>query len=177
MPSSESNAIYVNCGTILAVLASPKATHVSRTAHRLCVLRACKIQARLSYQPDVNLCTISQTRQLPTSKDRKIARQCNRPGCKKRQPKGEYFLEKLIGRRLTEERSLTGSNEHDWLVQWLGYPVSEATWQSEATLGDVTALVAKFREDAMAEGTSTDTDEQILLKDAVKGRPVGGWQE
>lgn len=128
----------------------------------------------LSYPPVANLC-IRQTRQLPTSKPGNIERQCYRPGCRKRQRKNEYVLQRFIGRRLVGERSLTGSNEHDWLVQWLDYPVSEATWESEATLGDVTMLVAKFQEDAMAEGTPTDTDEKVLLKDAVNGRGAGKW--
>ncbi|KZP15319.1 hypothetical protein FIBSPDRAFT_750505, partial [Athelia psychrophila] len=116
-----------------------------------------------------------QSHQLSASRTRQIRRPCYRPGCKKRQRKDEFFLERLIGRRLVEETSLTEPGEHDWLVQWLGYPVSKATWERERSLGDVTTLVAKFQEDAMEEGTSADTDEQVLLKVAVNGRPTGGW--
>lgn len=81
-------------------------------------------------------------------------------------------MEKLIGRRLSSEQP---SREHDWLVRWHGYSVTNATWESEKTLGDITGLMARFQEAAMTEGMSTDTDEQILLKEAIKGRPKGGW--
>lgn len=101
---------------------------------------------------------------------------CCRPDCILPRGEDEYVIEKAIGRRLAQSRSIGTSNKYDWLVKWEGYDIGEATWQPEDTLGDITALVARFQEDAMIEGMPTDTDDQILLEDAVNDRPEGGWK-
>ncbi|KAF7983499.1 hypothetical protein HWV62_21822 [Athelia sp. TMB] len=102
-------------------------------------------------------------------------RDCYRPGCKKRKLKDEFFVERLIGRRLIRGRPLNGHNEYQWLVQWHGYPISQATWQLEKTINDVNALISRFQEDAMEEGLPTDTNEEILLSAAAYNQPQGGW--
>lgn len=102
-------------------------------------------------------------------------RDCFRPGCKKRKLKDEFFVERLIGRRLIGGRPVNGHNEYRWLVQWNGYPISQATWQLEKTINDVSALISRFQEDAMGEGLPTDTNEEILLSAAAYNQPQGGW--
>lgn len=102
-------------------------------------------------------------------------RDCCRPGCRKRKLKDEYYGERLIGKKLVGGRPIKGSNEYIWLVKWSGYPISQATWQLEKTLGDVTSLISRFQEDAGEEGLATDTNGEILLNDAVYNQPTAGW--
>lgn len=51
------------------------------------------------------------------------------------------------------------------------YPINGATWSFEQDMGDCTRLLSRFHEDCIAEGLETDTDQPILLDEAVNG----GW--
>mgnify|MGYP006190047963 FL=1 len=46
----------------------------------------------------------------------------DKPDDIKRESDGEYYVEKVIKMRLKEGRE-------EFLVKWIGYPLSEATWE------------------------------------------------
>jgi hypothetical protein len=48
-----------------------------------------------------------------------------------------------------------------------------AEWCPEENMGDYAKLVLRFNEDAASEGLDIDTDQLILLDEAVEG----GWTE
>jgi hypothetical protein len=48
-----------------------------------------------------------------------------------------------------------------------------ADWCPEENMGDCAKLVMRFNEDTAAEGLDDNTDQLILLQEAVKG----GWAE
>lgn len=98
-------------------------------------------------------------------------------------------MERIIGRKPT-----TGSDtDFLWLIKWDGYvscffaivltispfmwmcsyPVTMAEWCPKENMGDCAKLVLKFNEGVTAEGLKIDTDQLILLEEAVKG----GWYE
>ena len=53
------------------------------------------------------------------------------------------------------------------------YPITMASWCPEENMGDCGKLVLKFNEDVAAEGLDIDTDQLILLEEAI----AGGWSE
>jgi hypothetical protein len=53
------------------------------------------------------------------------------------------------------------------------YPITMAEWCPEENMGDYAKLVLRFNEDAASEGLDIDTDQLILLDEAVEG----GWTE
>lgn len=48
-----------------------------------------------------------------------------------------------------------------------------AEWCPEKNMGDCAKLVLRFNEDVASEGLDVDTDQLILLEEAVEG----GWTE
>ena len=50
----------------------------------------------------------------------------------------EYEVEAVIGERQHRGRK-------QYLVRWLGYDVSEATWESEANLGNAKDAIAEYQ--------------------------------
>ncbi|KII87569.1 hypothetical protein PLICRDRAFT_639769 [Plicaturopsis crispa FD-325 SS-3] len=82
----------------------------------------------------------------------------------------EFVVERLVGRR---ERKEEGRKGFLWLIQWEGYPISQATWTPEEHMGYFAKLQEDFYEAAAAEGLDVDDDTQtLLLQDATDG----GWQ-
>jgi hypothetical protein len=48
-----------------------------------------------------------------------------------------------------------------------------ADWLPEVDIGDCAKLVSKFNDDVAAEGLDGDTDQLVLLQEAIEG----GWEE
>jgi hypothetical protein len=48
-----------------------------------------------------------------------------------------------------------------------------AEWCPEENMGDCTKLISQFNEDMASEGLDIDTDQLVLLDEAI----VGGWAE
>ena len=49
----------------------------------------------------------------------------------------EYEVEDIVGSRLHR-------NKTEYLVKWVGYPMSECTWEPESNLTNAPEIVARF---------------------------------
>ena len=55
----------------------------------------------------------------------------------------EYEVEEIIGKREVK----IGRTKHiEYLVKWLGYPITEATWQAAGQLENAAQAVSEFEE-------------------------------
>ncbi|KAL0960020.1 hypothetical protein HGRIS_011669 [Hohenbuehelia grisea] len=79
----------------------------------------------------------------------------------------EFFVDCIIGRRNRADVP----DEYIWLVKWLGYPVSEATWELEDSMADPDKLIAEFYHTARRENQETSPRAPIMLSEATNG----GW--
>ncbi|KZT65315.1 hypothetical protein DAEQUDRAFT_768977 [Daedalea quercina L-15889] len=100
------------------------------------------------------------------------AAQCARPDC----PSGEenqYFVERIIGRRPSQTVSGSrGMPKFVWLVRWLGWEVTHATWEFPENLGEHSQLIAEFEVAADLEGKDlSDLHVPVLLNEASSA----GW--
>lgn len=95
---------------------------------------------------------------------------CCRPDCQNQVAPGEYFVAGIAGRKLRYD--VDGSIKVLYLVKWDGYPIYEATWESEDTLPDPDNLVKAFKEACSREKLPLDTPEPVLLSEAQEWKTV-----
>jgi hypothetical protein len=61
---------------------------------------------------------------------------------------GEYVVESIIGKRSTKYG-------REYLIKWLGYPESEATWEPTKHLQNVLSMVTKYNKEYNKEHSSS----------------------
>ncbi|XP_006463336.1 hypothetical protein AGABI2DRAFT_225041 [Agaricus bisporus var. bisporus H97] len=97
---------------------------------------------------------------------------CARPDCTyKKSSSDEFWVKRIVGRKTKVEG---GSGRVEvYLVEWEGYPLGEATWQEDDTMGNPAELIADFVRATRKEGIDLDRDPNrtVLLKDAQRA----GW--
>ncbi|KAF5357014.1 hypothetical protein D9756_006536 [Leucocoprinus leucothites] len=101
---------------------------------------------------------------------------CGRPDCIFKRVsgnQGEYFVKRIIGKRIKVEGGRGGVEEY--LVEWDGYPIGEATWEKESFMVDPSRVIRAFAEAAQKEGLDLDPNPfmSVLLRDAKRC----GWRE
>ncbi|KAJ3985830.1 hypothetical protein F5890DRAFT_1087692 [Lentinula detonsa] len=94
---------------------------------------------------------------------------CSRPDCTEKGEDGIFFVERIVGRRIKFEGSNGG--KRFWLVKWLNYPISRATWEGDDSIGENPKLIEHFIDDLKAEGIEDDFSSNLLLQEASSG----GW--
>ncbi|TFY73857.1 hypothetical protein EWM64_g10157, partial [Hericium alpestre] len=105
--------------------------------------------------------------------DHNVPAMCARPGCTNQAHQDEYFVERIIGRQLVSSVGAKTGDTYLWLVKWLGYHVSQASWTLEDDMGDVPELISEFEDAARAEAHDLDTSAEVLLQEAIDG----GWKK
>ncbi|KAJ3991963.1 hypothetical protein F5050DRAFT_1791402 [Lentinula boryana] len=94
---------------------------------------------------------------------------CSRPDCTEKGEDDIFFVERIVGRRIKIEGS--NARKRFWLIKWLNYPISRATWEGDDSIGENPKLIECFVEDLKAEGIEDDLSSNILLQEAFNG----GW--
>ncbi|KAH7886826.1 hypothetical protein F5I97DRAFT_1058171 [Phlebopus sp. FC_14] len=95
--------------------------------------------------------------------------ECARPDCPEKNENSSdvYVVARLVGRQKL------GRAGHRWLVEWEGYPMSQASWIPQGNVfGDGKRLFEHFEADALAEGLDLKQD-VVILEDALNA----GWTE
>jgi hypothetical protein len=78
---------------------------------------------------------------MPSRLDFPGRQQLDRPPPELIDGEEQYEVEQIIGKREVK----IGRNKHtEYLVKWLGYPVTEATWQAASQLENAAEAVGEF---------------------------------
>ncbi|KAH9944561.1 uncharacterized protein BXZ73DRAFT_97040 [Epithele typhae] len=93
---------------------------------------------------------------------------CDHPGSA--EDTGQYFIERIIGRRpfdpATDWSPTEGGSKFMWLVKWDGYPVGEATWSSDHCVRNCRPKVENFLAAAEIENKNLADKRKVLLNEA-----------
>ncbi|KAJ3799945.1 hypothetical protein GGU11DRAFT_678318, partial [Lentinula aff. detonsa] len=117
---------------------------------------------------DPNLDTLDVFKCPPSTSTNKHEN-CSRPDCTEKGEDDIFFVERIVGRRIKTEGS--NGRKRFWLVKWLNYPISRATWEGDDSIGENPKLIEHFVEDLKAEGIEDDLSSNFLLQEASSG----GW--
>ncbi|KAK7032618.1 hypothetical protein VNI00_012881 [Paramarasmius palmivorus] len=160
--------IGAHAGITSAAWASESETHSWRIPKHTLYVRLVLLKRNVSrFSFSLPRIMLTQTYCTANKKFSGIEGRCARPRCDIIGSDDDYFVERIIGRRI---KIVSGQKSWLWLIKWLEYPIDRATWESSDALSDP-ALIDDFEKDVKAEGITDGGQEVILLQEALDG----GW--